>query len=100
MDLSRVIIGPVVTEKSERLKATDRTYTLQVAPNATKIEVRQALKTFYDVDATSIRVLRTRPKVRLVGRGTAMEKRHAMKKMLVKLSKDSKTLDLAAFTSR
>ena len=99
MDLTRVIIGPVVTEKAERLKAGDttHTHTLWVVPSATKIDIKNALRRYYGVDASSVRVLRTRSKVRLLGRGIEMEKRHAGKKVIVTLAKDSKALDLAAF---
>lgn len=98
MDLSRVIIGPVVTEKAERLKATPggKTYTLIVSNSATKVDVKSALKRFYDVEAVSVRVSRVQPKTRQLGVGT-MEKRHSMKKVMVTLSQDSKSLDLAAF---
>lgn len=99
MDLSRVILGSVVTEKAERLKASGRTYTLRIAPAATKIEVAKALKHFYDIDVTSVRVLRARGKTRIIGQGKVMEKRHPMKKVMVTVSKKSKPLDLAAFAS-
>ncbi len=98
MDLTRVIISPVITEKAERLKATPgaKVYTMIVAKFATKIDVRNALKRFYDVDVKHVRVSRVQPKTRMVGAGT-MEKRHTMKKVMVTLTKDSKALDLAAF---
>ena len=70
MDLSRVIVGPVNTEKSERLKTVNRTYTIQVAPNATKVDVVNALDKYYDVEATSVRTMRTPSKTRRVGRGS------------------------------
>jgi large subunit ribosomal protein L23 len=98
MDLSRVILGTIVTEKAERLKAAGKTYTLKVATAATKVDVQKALKEFYDIDVRSVRVLRTRAKHRLLGQGKVMEKRHAMKKVMVTLAKDSKPLDLAAFS--
>ena len=66
MELSRVIIGPVVTEKAERQKVA-ATYTLNVHPAATKIDITRALKSFYDVDVASVRVHRIRPKVRAPG---------------------------------
>ncbi len=99
MDLSRIIIGPVVTEKAERLKAGEetRTYSLWVTMSATKIDVKKALKRFYDVDAATVRVMRIRPKTRPLGRGISMEKRHAGKKVMVTLAAKSKALDLAAF---
>lgn len=96
MDLTRVIIGPVVTEKAERLKA-NRTHIITVHPDATKIDLKNALRKFYDIDAESVRVLRTVPKRRAVGRGNVIEKRHREKRMLVTLAKNSKTLDLANF---
>ena len=104
MDLSRVIIGPVVTEKAERLKSgtgsgkgTSHVYTLRVAPWATKIDVKNSLKTFYDVDVTKVRIIKTQPKRRDLGAGKIMEKRHAFKKALVTLAPKSKTLDISAF---
>lgn len=96
MDLSRVIIGPVLTEKAERLKQ-EQTYVLRVQPAATKIDLKNALRRFYDVEVESIRSLRTAPKSRLVGQGSAMEKRHRSKRMMVRLTKKSKPLDTSSF---
>ncbi len=98
MHLSSVIIGPVVTEKAERLKI-EGTYVIRVQPKATKIDVKNALRRFYDVEVESIRVLRTVPKTRIVGQGQVMEKRHRQKRMIVRLTKKSKALDLANFQS-
>ena len=101
MELSQVIIGQVVTEKSERLKMqTRKTYTLVVSPLATKIDVKNALKKFYDIDAETVRIIRTRPKTRAFGRGKTMEKRHRSKKALVTLGAKSKALDIASFKTK
>jgi large subunit ribosomal protein L23 len=97
MDLSRVIVGPIETEKSERMKASDRTYTIKIAPNATKIDVKSALRKYYDVEATSVRVMRTTSKTRTVGRGKTMRKRKPFKKAMVTISAKSKPLDVANF---
>lgn len=96
MDLRNVIVGQVVTEKSERLKGELKTYTLLVPLSANKIELKNALEKFFDVEVESIRVHLVRPKTRLLGRGGQMEKRHRSKRMLVRLSKKSKPLDLAS----
>lgn len=96
MELSRVIIGPVATEKAERMKAA-HTYTLRVHPDATKIDLKNALRRFYDVDVAGVQVLRTRPKTRMVAQGKFMEKRHRTKRMIVRLTKKSKALDLTSF---
>lgn len=96
MQLTNVIVGPVVTEKAERLKAA-QTYTLRIAKGATKVEVRQALKKLYDVDVERVRVLLVRPKRRLLGSGRVMEKRHRWRKALVTLREGSRSLDLTSF---
>ena len=95
MDLSRVILGPIVTEKAETLKSGGaRVYTLHVATQATKIDVKKALKRFYDVDVRSIRSMRVPKKTRKTRTGI-MEKRHHTKKMLVSLE-GKKDLDLTS----
>lgn len=96
MELTHVILGSVFTEKAERLK-TARTYTLKVHPSATKIDVKNALRAYYDVDAVSVRVQRVRPKRRAIGAGRTMTKRHAEKRAVVTLAEKSKPLDLAQF---
>ena len=96
MDLTRIILGPITTEKSERSKEM-RTYTLRVVPSATKVDIKNALKRFYDVDVTSVRVMRVGPKSRMLGNGKTLMKRKAMKKVLVTLAEKSKSLDLIQF---
>ncbi len=99
MDLSSIILGPVVTEKAERLKASGprHTHTMRVHPAATKIEIKKALEQFYEVSVEQVRIQHVRPKTRKTQDGKTMEKRHASKKALVTLSKKSKALDLASF---
>lgn len=96
MDISRIILGPVVTEKAERLK-TGRSYTLRVQNGATKIDVKAALKKFYSVDVASIRVMRTTTKTRNLGAGRVMTKRHPTKRMIVTLTEKSSALDFSKF---
>ena len=99
MELSNVIIGQVMTEKAEALKGA-KTYTLHITQHATKVDVKNALKKYYDVEVVSVRIILTRPKTRQMGGRGTMEKRHRMKKALITLSKKSKTLDLATFKTR
>ena len=97
MELSQVVIGPVVTEKAERMKGLNRTYTIRVAPRSTKVDVSNALTKYYDVEVTSVRVMRMPSKTRAVGRGKVITKRKPFKKVMVTLSKKSKPLDIANF---
>lgn len=96
MDLSSVILGPIVTEKAEKLKQANA-YVLRVHPHATKVDVKNALKRFYDTSVKSVRVLNTVPKSRHIGGNRYMEKRHRAKRMIVTLGAKSKALDLAKF---
>lgn len=97
MDLTHVILGPIMTEKAERLKAAARTHMIRVAPQSTKIEVTQALERFYDVTVDSVRVQNVGGKSRELKPGTRMEKRHPYKKAIVTLTADSRQLDLSSF---
>ncbi len=99
MNLEKVILGPVISEKAERFRTSNRTYTLRVAPFATKVDVRKALERFYDVEISSVRIIRVGRKVRASGKRGLLEKRHRVKKALVTLTPKSKVLDLAAFQS-
>ncbi|GEM_PF-558238 len=96
MDLSSVITGSPVTEKSERLKLSN-VFTLTVASAATKIDVQNALERFFGVDVQSVRVMRVRPKSRAVGADKIFTKRARGKKVLVTLAPKSKGIDLAQF---
>ncbi|MBI1812168.1 50S ribosomal protein L23 [Candidatus Peregrinibacteria bacterium] len=102
MDLTSVIAGPVVTEKAERLKAQGprRTYTLQIHPSSTKIDVKKALKKYFDVEAVSVRIGWVRPKQRSLQGAGMMEKRHRSKRAIVTVSEKSKPLDLSAFEAQ
>jgi large subunit ribosomal protein L23 len=99
MQATNVIIGPVVTEKAERLKAESKAYVVHVHHEATKIDVSKALEKFYDVKVAKVRIVWVRPKTRQLGAST-MEKRHRSKRALVTLKDGSKALDLTAFQTR
>lgn len=98
MDLSSVILGALLTEKSQRLK-DQRVHSLRVHPQATKVDIVNALRKFFDVDILRIRVARVRGKVRDGGKGKVIQKRHSYKKALVTLAPNSKPLDIAAARS-
>lgn len=101
MTSSRIILGPVVTEKAERLKAQPKhTYTLWIRNDATKVDITRALEEFYDIKVEGVRIQRTRSKSRAFGQNQTMQKRAAMKKALVTLAKGSKPLDLATFKNQ
>lgn len=96
MELTRVILGPIVTEKSEVMKQQTKTYALKVSKDATKVDVKNALRKYFDVEVSSVRAVRVGTKTRMAG-AQSITKRKPYKKMFVTLTKKSKNLDLAQF---
>lgn len=84
MQLTQVLIAPVVTEKSTDAHAQSK-YTFRVHPRATKVDIINAVKAAYGVDAKGVNIIPVLKKVRLVGRGRVITKRPAAKKAIVTL---------------
>lgn len=82
MQLTNVLIAPVVTEKSSSAQTKSK-YTFRVKAGATKIEIAKAVTKAYGVDVMSVNVIPIRKKERLVGRGRTITKRPASKKAIV-----------------
>ena len=84
MELSEVLISPVVTEKSSGSQA-QRKYTFLVHLKADKIRIRKAVENAYGVDVESVNIVPVRKKIRLVGRTKHVTKRHTSRKAIVTL---------------
>lgn len=82
MHLTKVLIAPVVTEKSTKAQSKSK-YTFRVNADASKIEIAKAVSKSYGVDVKSVNIIPVRKKERLVGRGKTMTKRLASKKAIV-----------------
>jgi len=89
-----LILAPYETEKSVRLAAHDQ-YTFLVAPNATKIGVRQAFMELYGMKPVKVTMVTTKAKFR--GQN-GRRKKAAGKKAIVVLPKGAK-IDLSKFRS-
>ncbi len=86
------IIKVIVTEKTSRLQETGQ-YSFEVRRDATKIDVKKAVKEIYGADVDTVKMMVAPKKVRLVGRGHEFVKRPVTKKAIVTL-KGKKTIDL------
>lgn len=87
MQLEQVIKRPLIfTEKGAVLRESANQYLFEVDLNANKIEIRQAVEKFFEVDVVSVRTLIVRGKMKRMGRGHA--KRRNWKKAIVTLSAD------------
>ncbi len=61
MEHTKVIISPVVSEKSYVLAANDR-YTFRVHPDAHKTQIRQAVEALFDVNVIDVRTMSVKSK--------------------------------------
>jgi len=87
-DIRRVIIRPVISEKSYQLVQAHNQYTFRVLDSAHKTEVRQAIEEMFDVTVTDVRTVSvpSKPKRRGYTRG----RRPGWKKAIVELKPGDK----------
>ena len=86
-----IIVKPIITEQS--MEATeDKKYVFQVATDANKIEIKQAVEEIFGVKVEKVTTLRMMGKLKRQGRYPA-GRRANWKKAVVKLTADSKTIE-------
>ena len=87
-----VILKPVVTEKSMELMG-EKKYTFLVHPEATKSQVKEAVeKMFPGTKVASVNTMNCEGKTKR--RGMTFGKTAASKKAIVKLTEDSKEIEI------
>jgi large subunit ribosomal protein L23 len=80
-----VIIRPVVSEKSYSAY-DENVYTFVVAPDANKIEIRQAVESIFDVRVTNVNTLNRNGKRKRNRRNGTYSKRADTKRAIVTLA--------------
>lgn len=87
-DVRRVILAPVISEKSFTVAGAHNQYTFRVHAEAHKIEIRQAVEELFDVTVTAVRTVQvpSKPKRRGASRG----RRPGWKKAIVELKPGDK----------
>lgn len=85
--LLQVILGPVVSEKSTAAGETN-THVFRVRPDASKLEVRQAVEKIFEVKVDSVRTLLQKGKVKRFG--GRLGRRNHWKKAYVSLAAGEK----------
>ncbi len=88
MNQLEIIKRPLITEKSSLQKELFDKYSFEVALNANKNQIREAVESIFKVHVTDIKTIRIRGKYRRVGR--SMGKRPNWKKAIVTLKKGEK----------
>lgn len=82
--LHQIIKRPLITEKSSQQKEIARVVAFEVARDANKIEIKQAVEKAFDVKVDSVNTVLVAGKVKRVGRNFG--KRSNWKKAYVTLS--------------
>ncbi len=59
-DLHQIVVRPLITEKSSLAWQERGEYTFEVHPDATKPQIREALKQHFGVHAVSVRTMQMR----------------------------------------
>ncbi len=60
--VEQILLEPVITEKSIREQEVNDQYSFRVAPDANKIEIRQAIEQKFDVEVVDVRTMNVRGK--------------------------------------
>jgi len=83
----RVLKAPQITEKATNL-AEKNQYVFKVYPETNKIEIKKAIEDLYNVDISSVRIIKVKPKKRRLGKISGW--RAGYKKAIVKIKAGQK----------
>ena len=87
-----IIVKPVITEQSMEATA-EKKYVFQVAIDANKIEIKKAVEEIFGVTVIKVTTINVNGKAKRTG-AYPMGKTASWKKAVVKLSADSKNIEL------
>ncbi len=79
-----IVERPLITEKNHLLQDEENKYVFEVARNANKLEIKQAIEDIFDVRVESVRTMRMQGKIKRLGRFEG--RRPNWKKAIVKLT--------------
>ena len=90
-DPHKIILRPVITEKSTQLKDTSGVICFEVARGANKIEIKKAIEHLFKTKVAEVRTQTNSGKIRRVGRNLGKTK--DWKKAYVKLREGEKMIE-------
>lgn len=88
MSLYKILKKPIFTEKASKAELTSNCYVFEVAPKATKIDIKKAILDMYGQDVASVNIIKTVEKFKY-GKKWTQYKRRPSKKAYITL-KDKK----------
>lgn len=89
----KTLLKPVVTEKATDLAGKGK-YMFFAAKDATKVDVKKAVKKIYGANIKKVGVIRTHSKKRLMAKRRELIKKEEAKKVIVTLKKGEKAIDI------
>ena len=87
-----IIIRPIITERS-MASVADKKYVFEVAKDADKIEIKNAVETAFGVKVAKVNTINVNGKAKRLGAGR-LGKTRSWKKAYVQLTEDSKTIEM------
>ena len=91
LSIYQIIRGPVLSDKASKLNLKQKKLVIEVHPQATKIEVKQALESLFQVKVKKINSLCRKGKVRQVRR---ISHQQPLRKHVVVTLRDGYSIDL------
>lgn len=91
IDPYKIILRPVITEKSTLLKEKNREICFEVDMHANKIQIKEATEQLFKVKVDRVRIIKKKGKKRRVGRNEGWTK--DWKKAYVKLKDGEKMIE-------
>jgi large subunit ribosomal protein L23 len=85
--LHQIVKRPLITEKSSQLREAGRVVAFEVARDANKIEIKQAIEKAFEVKVENVNTVLMAGKVKRVGR--SLGKRSNWKKAYITLAEDN-----------
>ena len=84
----KVLIKPMITEKSSALIDDQNKYTFKVVRKANKVEIKKAVEAAYNVAVEDVKtmIMPSKAKVRNTKRGVQRGRKSAYKKAIIKLA--------------
>ncbi|MBN1273989.1 MAG: 50S ribosomal protein L23 [Candidatus Aminicenantes bacterium] len=90
-DAYQIVLRPVITEKSTRLKDMNREICFEVDPRANKNEVKKAVEKLFKIKVDTVRIQNKQGKMKRVGRNTGRTKH--WKKAYVRIKQGEKMIE-------
>ena len=93
MRLYRLLKKPIVTEKTSNMSLIKNVYVFEVSLDATKIDIKKAIKELYWVEVSNVNIVHPRETVRFGRKGGIQLRKRASKKAYVSLKNPQDKID-------